>query len=81
MVTIEFFQAGLFGPAQCFAHPFGYPLRQFARITEVIMPTRAADHHIVEVHRPFIGAEMFDGLAAQFGRQNSADTLGFRLFQ
>jgi len=43
--------------------------------------TRKADHHIVEVHRPFIGAKMFDGLPAQFGRQNPADSLGFRLFQ
>ena len=59
-------------PGADFRHPGGDLLGGFQRIVEIIMPTGPADHHVVQMHGPFVLAIMLDHFPAHRRRQNAA---------
>ena len=50
-------------PSERFTHPFADLFRNGEMIAMIMPPIRPADHHIVQMNRPFVLTEMLNGLA------------------
>ena len=62
-----------FRPVQCRRHPIRDAAGDVGMIAVIVVPTRAADHDIVQVRGPLVAAEMFDSRLGDVRRDDATE--------
>src|SRR5688500_9331507 len=75
LVSFHLLPLARFAPAKQFGHPCGYLACHLARLPVVVVPARATNHDVVEVHGPLRIAEMFDCASIKRWWSNAAELL------